>query len=84
MIEITEHKLEEMSECVEKMLRYGGKLMSCIDEMQRGGGRMGEREPMDYRMGSRMGYRDDEDEMGERGGYGERRGVRGTGRYSRY
>lgn len=33
MIEITENKVNEMSELVEKMLKYGGKLMHCIDEM---------------------------------------------------
>lgn len=32
MIEITENKVNEMSELVEKMLKYGGKLMHCIDE----------------------------------------------------
>ena len=48
IIEITEDKFDELSENVEKMLRYGGKVMSCIDGMRRE--RMGERMPMpDYR-----------------------------------
>lgn len=86
MIEITEHKLDEMSDCVEKMLRVGGKLMSCLDSMKRDSSRHSERSPMSYRDG-RMGWRDDDedderDDMGDR--YGDRRGVRGTGRYSRY
>ena len=55
MIEISESKVEKMSDYAEKMLKYGGKLIQC-----------------DYGGGS------------GRGGYGERRGVRGTGRYSRY
>lgn len=85
MIEITEHKLDEMSECVEKMLRAGGKLMSCIDALQRGS-EMGERnEGGRYggRYGMRYGNRDEE-EYPDYGEMGERRGVRGTGRYGRY
>lgn len=81
IIEITEHKLDEMSEHVGKMLKYGSRLMDCIDELQKESERMGQREPMaDYR----MGYREDQDMDGTPGRYGERRGVKGTGRYSRY
>lgn len=83
MIEISESKVEKMSDYAEKMLRYGGKLMQCIEGLSEGEG-MGERWDDDDR------YYDDES-MGERGGYsgsgrgmGQRRGVRGTGRYSRY
>ena len=83
MIEISESKVEKMSDYAEKMLRYGGKLMQCIEELSEGES-MGERWDDDDR------YYDDEG-MGERGGYGgsgrgrgQRRGVRGTGRYSRY
>lgn len=83
IIEITESKVEKMSDYAEKMLKYGGKLMQCIEELS-GGESMGRRERYydddDERydeMGERGGY-------GDRGGYGERRGVRGTGRYSRY
>lgn len=91
IIEITESKVEKMSDLAEKMLRYGGKLMQCLDELSGGEG-IGERWDEDRRDERR--YDDDRyDEMGERGsyggsygrgGYGERRGVRGTGRYSRY
>ena len=79
MIEISESKVEKMSDYAEKMLRYGGKLMQCIEELSEGEG-----------MDDDDRYYDDEG-MGERGGYGgsgrgmgQRRGVRGTGRYSRY
>ena len=82
MVEISENKVEKMSDYAEKMLRYGGKLMQCLEELSEGES-MGQREydEDDY----------DDDEMGEygnRGGYpggmNQRRGVRGTGRYSRY
>jgi len=33
IIEIQENKLENLTECAEKMLRYGGKLMSCLEEI---------------------------------------------------
>ena len=33
MIEISESKVEKMSDYAEKMLRYGGKLMQCIEEL---------------------------------------------------
>lgn len=88
MIEISENKVEKMSDYAEKMLRYGGKLMQCIEELSEGEG-MGERRDEDDDR-----YYDD-DGMGERNTYGggiirsgsgmgQRRGVRGTGRYSRY
>ena len=70
-IEITENKVNEMSEIVEKMLKNGGKLMHCIDEMREDKyGRMGHRSPM-------PAYRDnwaedDDDRYGER--HGGRRG----------
>lgn len=41
VIELSDDKVCKMSELAEKMLRYGGKLMSCIEEM--GGERYGER-----------------------------------------
>lgn len=105
MIEIEESKVDKMSELAEKMLKYGGKLMSCIEELseesgmgergsygnrggQGGGGSMGSRygEASGGGGGSRGGYRErDEDweEMEEMDQIGERRGVKGTGRYSR-
>ncbi|MBA5650034.1 hypothetical protein H3T19_04605 [Bacteroides fragilis] len=92
MIEISESKVEKMSDYAEKMLRYGGKLMQCIEELSEGEG-IGERWDEDRRYDDDRYF--DEETMGERGGYGrggnsnrsgmgERRGVRGTGRYSRY
>jgi hypothetical protein len=67
MIEITENKFDKMAEYTEKMLKYGGKLMSCISEL-------GEEHGMSYRGG--MNYRDDEEYsrsmMGNRRGYNSR------------
>ena len=40
MIEISESKVEKMSDYAEKMLKYGGKLMQCIEELS-GGESMG-------------------------------------------
>ena len=40
IIEITESKVEKMSDYAEKMLKYGGKLMQCIEELS-GGESMG-------------------------------------------
>jgi hypothetical protein len=101
MIEIDESKVDKMSELAEKMLKYGGKLMSCIEELSEesgmgergsygnrgpGGGSMGNRYiERDGAGGNRGGYGqrdDDEDDEEER--MGERRGVKGTGRYSRF
>ena len=53
MIEISESKVEKMSDYAEKMLRYGGKLMQCIEELSEGES-MGERWDDDDR------YYDDE------------------------
>lgn len=85
IVEISESKVEKMSDYAEKMLKYGGKLMQCIEELSEGES-MGERWDDDrYYDDDRY---DDEESMGERGRsgrrMGERRGVRGTGRYSRY
>jgi hypothetical protein len=42
IIEISEPKFEKMAEYTEKMLKYGGKLMSCISEV-------GEKHGMNFR-----------------------------------
>ncbi len=34
IIEVQDTKLENLSECVEKMLSYGNKVMRCIESMQ--------------------------------------------------
>ena len=102
MIEIDEGKVDKMSELAEKMLKYGGKLMSCIEELSEEagmgqrmgsygnrdlGGGMGNRYiERDGAGGSRGGYgqRDDDMDDEEEERMGERRGVKGTGRYSRF
>ena len=71
MIEISESKVEKMSDYAEKMLKYGGKLMQCIEELSGGGESMGRRERY---------YDDDDDryeEMSERGDYGGGAGQNG-------
>lgn len=93
MIQIEEPKFEKMAEYTEKMLKYGGKLMSCLSEVGEHHGMsfrddeehhrmMEERYPYENR---HINYRDnddyDEDEIHERR---YRRGgsrMRGTGRY---
>lgn len=57
MIEISESKVEKMSDYAEKMLRYGGKLMQCIEELSEGEG-----------MGERGGYSGSGRGMGQRRG----------------
>ena len=95
MIEIEDSKVEKMYDNAEKMLKYGGRLMQCIEEISEGK-RMGQRNDYDDYddeyddMGQRGGYAGGYGNRG--GGYGnryggdmgQRRGVPGTGRYSRY
>lgn len=78
MIEITEDKMDKLSEHIEKSLKHMGKAMQCVDEWLEEGG-MGERGSMGYRSGesgrysrSMMGQRDDYRNYGSRGGYGNR------------
>lgn len=67
MIEIKEDKFDKMAEYTEKMLKYGGKLMSCLSEV-------GEDYGISFRGG--MNYRDEEEYsrsmMGNRRGYNNR------------
>ena len=92
MIKITEGKKDEMSELAEKMLHYGGKLMTCLESLDTEGygERMGMREwDEDDDTGMRMGMRDtygvDHRQPGPReSGYGERGRSSRTGRYTRY
>lgn len=94
---VTESKKEKMSEYAEKMLKYGGKLMQCIESL--GEGSMGQRDDDDWEedddenFGQRGVYSGGRSNYGMRDGgsygsrdgmMGERRGVRGTGPYSRY
>lgn len=71
MIEVSESKIGKMAEYAEKMLRYGGKLMSCIDTIERGeyGDREGYHEDGSS-YGSRYGMRSRYDNYGQRGDYG--------------
>lgn len=67
IIEITEDKHEKLSENMEKVLKYGGKVMQCIEEMKE--------ESMGHRggsMGRRYGDMGERDNYGNRGGYGRR------------
>lgn len=78
-IMITSRKKDELAETIGKAMHYAKKAMECVEALDEG--EMGER----Y---SRMGMREDDDDdmgYGDRWeAYGDRRGVRGTGRYSRY
>lgn len=82
IVEITEDKVSDMYDYAEKMLKYGGKLMNCLEGMREGHRGYGNRNN-ERGYGEREWEEDDEEEYGNRM-MGERRGVRGTGRYSRY
>ena len=73
MIEINEDKFDKMAEYTEKMLKYGGKLMSCLSEVGEDYG-ISFRGEGSYRGG--MNYRDEEEYsrsmMGNRRGYNSR------------
>ena len=71
MIEITENKINKLSEHVEESLRHMGKAMQCIDSWM-------EDSEMRHRGG--YGMRDDYSHYGSHGGYGSRYGG-GTMRY---
>ena len=80
VIEITESKVDKMSEYVEDMLWAGGELMHCLEKMKGEHG-YGEREG--YRggrsssySGSRYGMRSRYDNYGMREDYGMRGGYR--------
>lgn len=85
IVQITEDKVSKMSDCVEKMLHYGGRLMSCIKEMEGGyygerNGNYGERSWNPDRMGFREPeWEDPEMRMNSR--YGERRMRDSRGRF---
>lgn len=86
IIEVTHDKVSDLSENIEKGLRYIGKAMQCVDDLMEG----------DYGYGERDDDWEDDDRMGERsygkgrtypregrGYFGERRGRRrdSRGRY---
>ena len=78
MIQITESKMEGLSENIRMGLRYLGKAMQCIEETTGDG--YGERDyderREDYNEHNGRRWSDDD--------YGMRQGVKGTGPYSRY
>lgn len=69
IIEIKEDKFDKMAEYTEKMLKYGGKLMSCISEVGEEYG-MSFRDEERYRERGGMNYREHE----EYGRYGKHSG----------
>lgn len=79
MIEISDTKVDKMSEYVEDMLWAGGELMHCIEKMKGEHG-YGEREGYSHEgrsyrkdlMGSRYGMRSRYDNYGSRGNMGYR------------
>lgn len=92
IIKVPKHKTQELKEMISEGLHVFGRAMSLAEQMCEEG--FGERN-YDYPYGDRIGMREDYDMMGERNypmspygerweAYGDRRGVRGTGRYSRY
>lgn len=83
MIEISDSKAEKMRDLAEKMLKSGGMLMQCIEDLFEGES-MGERWEDNEEDYDDMGPRGNYDRTPRRGIYGNRRGVRGTGRYTRY
>lgn len=79
IVQITEDKVSKMTECLDKMLHYGGRLMSCFEELE--GGYYGERTNS---YGERMGFREpewEEPEMRMSPRYGERRMRDSRGRF---
>lgn len=91
MVEISESKADELKEHAYKSMKHLGKLYECIEELCEES-QMGERDGGGYygnrysggNGGGSMGYRDEEGYSGEGGNFGMRRGVRGSGRYSRF
>lgn len=69
IVEITEKKVEKLSEHIEQGLRHLGKAMSCVEEWMSESG-MGERS---NGYGNRYGNR--YEDMGSRGGDGNRGGM---------
>lgn len=83
VVEISKSKAEKLKEHAEKVLKHGGKLMECIEELCEES-QMGERGGYGSRYGNRSGgYGNrygNRDEDFEDEDFGERRGVRGSGR----
>lgn len=78
-IEISEKKMEDLGENIEKALKYMGKAMQCVSaameegEMGERGGSYGNRSgERGGSMGNRYGERGGQGGYGSRGGYGNR------------
>lgn len=56
IVEITESKMDELSEMLEDILYTGGRMMSCIEQMREGA--YGERRKVGMREPMRTGMRD--------------------------
>ena len=87
IIKISEKKKEKLTDCIEKMLRYGGKAMQQLEELDEDD--MGERDdddPEDWDEDDDIGYRNGGSmsmrKYRREGGMGERRSRR-TGRFIR-
>lgn len=84
VIEISDSKVDKMSEYVEDMLWAGGELMHCIEKMkgehegygEREGYRGGRQGGSSSYSGSRYGMRSRYDNYGQREDYGMRGGYR--------
>lgn len=76
LLEITEKKVDKLSEHLEQGLRHLGKAMSCVDEWMQEGG-MGERGGSYGRYGNRYDGMNERESYGGRGGYGYRSGSMG-------
>lgn len=87
MIEITENKMEKLSEHIEQGLKHMGKAMQCVEEWMESGsmGQRGGYGNRNYgsRYGGSMGYREDDEWEDNDEMMGERRGRRrrSNGRY---
>lgn len=88
MIQISEEKMDKMSDLTEAMLRAGGQLMSCLDELSGGDGYGNRSDDERWRREEERRRREMDDDYGNRydggryggDGYGNRRGVPGSGR----
>lgn len=92
--QVEEDKVEKIYDHLDKSCRYLTKAKQCVEDMMQGGS-MGERGGIGYRDGGSAGFRDGGGSAGFRDGgmgyrdeddddmIGFRRGVKGTGPYSR-
>lgn len=86
MVEISDSKIDKMSEYVEEMLWAGGELMHCLEKMkgEHGYGHRDEYSKHHSDMGERGRYMNYRDEDWDGDEYGERRGRRRRDSRGRY